>query len=173
MNESQAREPRGAMKILAKTLLFTVLVPGTVAVALPYSFLPSGAGVRWGGFGFLGVVLVALGAAFYLGCAWEFAFAGHGTPAPIDAPRRLVTSGLYRRVRNPMYLGVLLILFGESVLLRSPAILRYALLVGLLFHLFVVYYEEPALKGKFGAAYQDYCKTVRRWIPNLTGTKKD
>ena len=150
-----------------KTLIFTVLVPGTVIVVLPRSLLPPGAEPHWSGLGILAVLMMALGAAAYFRCAWDFSFAGQGTPAPIDPPKKLVARGLYRRVRNPMYLGVLLVGFGEGLLFRSPEILRYTLLVALLFHLFVVFYEEPVLRAKFGADYENYSKRVGRWIPNL------
>jgi protein-S-isoprenylcysteine O-methyltransferase Ste14 len=113
------------------------------------------------------VLLIASGAAFYLWCAWEFAAAGLGTPAPIDPPKVLVARGLYRVVRNPMYVGVLLVLLGESLVFGSWALLRYAVLVWLCFHLFVVLYEEPALRRKFGASYEGYRKRVWRWTPRL------
>jgi protein-S-isoprenylcysteine O-methyltransferase Ste14 len=110
---------------------------------------------------------IALGAAFYCWCAWEFASAGRGTPAPIDPPKLLVARGLYRVVRNPMYVGVLLVLLGESLVFGSWDLLRYAVLVWLCFHLFVVLYEEPALRRKFGASYEDYCQRVWRWTLQL------
>ncbi len=147
-----------------KTLVFTVLVPGTVAVVIPRYLLGVGAHAAIP-FGLIGVLPIALGAACYLRCAWDFASAGRGTPAPIDPPKVLVVRGLYRVVRNPMYVGVLLILLGESVLFASATLLGYALLAWVVVHLFVVFYEEPTLRKKFGASYEDYCKTVPRWIP--------
>jgi protein-S-isoprenylcysteine O-methyltransferase Ste14 len=151
-------------KTLVKTLIFIVLVPGTVTVAVPYWLLGAGARPQ-GPWTLIGVLLIALGAASSLWCAWDFAVAGRGTPAPIDPPKALVARGLYRVVRNPMYLGVLLVLLGESVVFGSWALLRYAVLVWLCFHLFVVLYEEPALRRKFGASYEDYCRRVWRWTP--------
>ncbi len=155
------------MRDFIKTLIFTVLVPGTVTVYVPYRLLSRRAEFIWSGYPLLGVVPIAVGAGFYLWCAWNFAFVGHGTPAPIDPPKALVSRGPYRVVRNPMYVAVLLILFGESVFFSSWIIFRYALLVWLFFHLFVILYEEPALTRKFGRAYEEYCKTVRRWIPRI------
>jgi protein-S-isoprenylcysteine O-methyltransferase Ste14 len=155
------------MKDFIKTLIFTVLVPGTVTVYVPYRLLSRRAEFIWSGYSLLGVLPIAVGAGFYLWCAWNFAFVGHGTPAPIDPPKALVSRGPYRVVRNPMYVAVLLILFGESVFFSSWIIFRYALLVWLFFHLFVILYEEPALTRKFGRAYEEYCKTVRRWIPRI------
>jgi protein-S-isoprenylcysteine O-methyltransferase Ste14 len=151
-------------KTLVKTLIFTILVPGMVAVAVPYWLLGSGArpDSSWWP---VGVLLIAPGVALYLSCAWAFVTAGQGTPAPIDPPRRLVATGLYRMVRNPMYVGVVLILLGESIVFASLTLLGYAVLVWLCCHLFVVLYEEPALRRNFGASYKEYCKSVPRWIP--------
>ena len=84
---------------------------------------------------------------------------------PLIRPQSLSQQGPYRVVRNPMYMGVLLILLGESVAFASIPILYYALVVWLFFHLFVVLYEEPTLRQKFGSSYQEYCNTVSRWIP--------
>jgi protein-S-isoprenylcysteine O-methyltransferase Ste14 len=153
--------------LLIRTLIFTVLVPGTVTVWVPRVLLASGIGTSGGleDFRVAGLAPIALGVAIYLWCAWDFTFAGQGTPAPYDAPRRLVTRGLYRIVRNPMYVGVGLILAGETVLFGSGALLVYAALVLLLFHLRVVYFEEPTLKRKFGDAYEVYCQAVPRWVP--------
>ncbi len=152
--------------LLAKVVIFTVLVPGTIAVAIPYSLLTEEPMPHTGPLGLLGLLPLTLGVAFYLWCAWDFASAGRGTPAPIDPPRMLVARGLYRVVRNPMYVGVLLILIGESIIFSSLAILQYALFVWLMFHLFVVFYEEPTLRKKFGATYDEYRKSVSRWVPH-------
>lgn len=98
-------------------------------------------------------------------CVWDFARFGRGTPAPVDAPKRLVVRGLYRRVRNPMYLGVLLVVVGWALRLASQGLALYALGLGALFHLFVVCYEEPALRRSFGPAYEEYAARVGRWWP--------
>lgn len=153
---------------ILKTLVFVILVPGTVLLLVPYLLLakdvPRPAGlVNW-----LALVPCALGAAILLKCAWDFAVVGLGTPAPIDPTKSLVVSGLYRFVRNPMYVGVDLVLLGEAVLLSSLRLLEYALLVGIGFHLFVLAYEEPTLRKQFGASYQAYCQAVPRWIPRPT-----
>jgi protein-S-isoprenylcysteine O-methyltransferase Ste14 len=115
--------------LLAKVVIFTVLVPGTIAIAIPYSLLAEEPIPHTGPLGLLGLLPLTLGVAFYLWCAWDFASTGRGTPAPIDPPRILVARGLYRVVRNPMYVGVLLILIGESIIFSSLAILQYALFV--------------------------------------------
>ena len=108
---------------------------------------------------------------FYIWTVWDFAATGKGTPAPVDTPKVLVSKGLYRIIRNPMYIAVLLVLLGEAIFFVSLALFIYTVLVWALFHLVVIYYEEPRLRKEFGAAYQKYCKTVPRWIPNLKYTK--
>jgi protein-S-isoprenylcysteine O-methyltransferase Ste14 len=157
---------------ILKTLLFLLLVPGCVILLIPYALVakePSrpATWVNW-----LAIVPCILGGMILLWCAWEFAVVGGGTPAPIDPPKSVVVSGLYRFVRNPMYGGVELLVLGEAWLFSSMRLLGYALLLGLGFHLFVVFYEEPALKKKFGGTYQEYCRSVPRWIPWLTPHKR-
>ena len=164
------------MSVIVKTLIFTILVPGSITVGMPYLLLSSRLAVysyEIGSFRRAGILPIALGTVFYLWCAWDFAFAGRGTPAPLDPPRLLVTRGLYRLVRNPIYVGVLLILAGEAVLFESLTLLIYALFVWLVFHIFVVAYEEPTLKEKFGAAYEEYRKAVPRWIPTGVCAKRN
>lgn len=152
------------MVLLLKNLLFTFVVPGTVAVAGP--LLIAGERPRATGAGLVpAVVLFAAGAAIYSWCVWDFASFGRGTPAPIDAPKKLVVRGLYRYTRNPMYVGVLTVLCGWAVLLQSPAVALYGLVVGLCFNAFVRLYEEPHLAREFGREYEDYTSRVRRWLP--------
>lgn len=106
-----------------------------------------------------------LGAAIYFWCLWDFAISGRGTPAPIAAPKHLVVRGLYRYIRNPMYVGVLLVIIGWAMFLQSREVLVYGAVIGIGFHCFVVLIEEPLLKSKFGEAYEGYCKEVGRWLP--------
>jgi protein-S-isoprenylcysteine O-methyltransferase Ste14 len=122
-----------------------------------------------GGFGWIGLLPMALGALVYIRCAWDFTFTGKGTPAPWDPPQMFVSRSLYRIVRNPMYVGFALILLGEAMVFHSFTLLVYAVLVWTGFHLRVVYYEEPTLRKKFGVAYEDYCWAVPRWIPRFRG----
>ncbi len=150
--------------IAIKTLIFTVIVPGTITLWLP-RWLLSSAPASEGNPQYVGAIPILIGAAIYFWCAWDFTFAGKGTPAPIDPPKQLVMRGLYRYVRNPMYVGVLLILLGEAVLFESRVLFAYAGLVFLAFYLFVLVLEEPILKRKFGASYEQYYKLVPRWIP--------
>src|SRR5262249_16236541 len=109
----------------------------------------------------------AIGVLIYLWCAWDFGAAGSGTPAPIDPPKDLVVRGLYKWVRNPMYVGVLSFVIGEAMLFESPLMFGYAFLVFLLFSAFVILYEEPVLRTKFGDSYRRYCEVTPRWIPAL------
>jgi len=105
------------------------------------------------------------GTGILLWSALDFALKGKGTPAPIDPPKVMVAEGLYRFVRNPMYLGVLLTLTGHVLWFQSLRLLIYIALLAVAFHLFVVFYEEPVLRRKFGDSYEDYCRRVSRWIP--------
>ena len=111
--------------------------------------------------------LVVAGASIYLRCVWDFLSFGRATPAPIDAPKKLVVRGLYRHSRNPMYLGVLTVILGWAVLFRSVSVAIYALAVGACFHTFVMAYEEPHLKAVFGNEYETYRARVGRWIPRI------
>ena len=152
---------------LVRTLLFTVAVPGTVTVFIPYGILRSegAATLPLGVLRIVGAQLMVLGAWVYFRCAWDFAVAGRGTPFPLDPPRELVARHLYRYVRNPMYIGVLSVVFGEALFFESLRLLGYAASVAAGFHLFVVLYEEPALRRQFGESYRRYIETVPRWIP--------
>jgi protein-S-isoprenylcysteine O-methyltransferase Ste14 len=149
-----------------KTLLFTVLVPGTAAGLVPYLLTrgAAGGGVPLGAARWLGLVPILAGVVIYLRSAWDFVAAGRGTPAPLDPPKRLVARGFYRFSRNPMYVAVLTVLLGEAIVLGSPALAAYALAVGIAFHLFVVFYEEPTLQRLFGPAYEEYRSEVPRWL---------
>ncbi|HMD99965.1 MAG TPA: isoprenylcysteine carboxylmethyltransferase family protein [Terriglobia bacterium] len=152
---------------LIKTLIFTLLVPGTVTVYVPYRLLdrvPRPA--SWVALA-AGLCLSVPGLGVYLRCAWEFVKDGRGTPAPIDAPKKLVVSGLNRFVRNPMYVGVASMVLGESIMFGSRVLLIYAAGLAVMFNLFVMFYEEPTLRKKFGANYDEYCRRVPRWIPRL------
>jgi len=149
-----------------KTIAFTVFVPGTVAGVVPalvlgWTGLPRFADAPW--LVVAGSVLLVAGVAGYLWCASNFVADGRGTPAPVDAPTVLVNGGLYRLSRNPMYVSVLLAIFGQAVTAASGWVAAYGAAVGVLFHAFVVLCEEPALRRRFGPDYETYCATVKRW----------
>ncbi len=155
---------------LLKTLLFTLLEPVPVTVLVPWLLMSTGlrrfsadvGALRW-----VGLALGTLGVLIYAWTAGTFTFVGRGTPAPFDAPKELVATGLHRWVRNPMYMGVLAVVAGESLWFGSAALAVYAALLGVGFHLFVVLYEEPTLRRTFGASYELYCRSVPRWIPRV------
>lgn len=152
------------MALLLKNLVFTLVVPGTVAVFVPLR-IADGCSVPSGWAAALAFPAFALGGAIYAWCVWDFASFGRGTPAPIDAPKKLVVRGLYRYTRNPMYVGVLAVISGWALLFRAGSLVLYAALVATVFHLFVVLYEERHLQRTFGPGYDAYCAQVGRWLP--------
>ncbi len=152
------------------SLAFLLLAPGTVAGLAPWWIsrwrmqppLLGLAASRVAGF-----LMMAAGVAVLLDSFARFALQGRGTPAPVLPPRRLVVSGLYRHVRNPMYVSVVAAIAGQGLVLGDVRVLGYGALVWLVFHLFVVGYEEPTLRRSFGAEYEKFCANVPRWIPRL------
>jgi len=151
------------VKLLAKNIAFTLLMPGTAAVYLPLWLAHDRAIAsvpgRW-----LAVVAILVGVCVYAWCVWDFATYGRGTPAPIDAPKKLIVRGLYRYTRNPMYLGVLTVVLGWAMLFRSMTLLVYGAMLAACFHGFVVLYEEPHLERLFGEDYREYRRRVGRWL---------
>lgn len=152
---------------ILNTILFTIFVPGTVAIYIPSLLVggfhrPAADAGTWAG-----VFLVFVGAAIYFRCAWEFAVRGLGTPAPIAPTKFLVTTALHRYVRNPMYIGVALAISGQAAIFRSLHVLEYVAIMLLIAHTFVVLYEEPTLKRQFGESYEEYRRNVPRWIPKI------
>ena len=139
-----------------------VLVPGLVRLA---NIDPVRVGVPGGLVA--GMALVAAGALVYFGCVLDFAGRGRGTPAFWDPPRTLVITPCFRAVRNPMYVGVALMIAGQALWSGSPATLAWAALVTASFHIFVVVYEEPHLRRIFGPRYTAYCERVPRWLPRI------
>ena len=115
----------------------------------------------------VGIVLIAAGGTAVLECFTRFAIKGRGTPAPIAPTETLVVTGLYRFVRNPMYVAVVSVILGQALLLGSTRLLAYALTVWTAFHIFVLAYEEPTLRQQFGESYDRYRANVRRWLPRL------
>lgn len=113
----------------------------------------------------LGVAVMAIGATIGLLCAFLFAARGHGTPAPFDSPREFVGTGPYRYVRNPMYIGGVLLLIGFGLFRSSVSVLLLPVGASLLAHVFVVRVEEPSLERRFGEGYRRYKQSVNRWVP--------
>jgi len=156
--------------IIFKTIIFLIIVPGSVTILFPYLLLTSRFELFFldiGVFRLFGLMPIILGVVIVLWCFWDFIFTGKGTPAPINPPKEHVVKGLYQFVRNPMYLGIALVLVGEILLFQSTVLFIYTLLVLSVFHLFVIFYEEPVLKDKFQNSYRDYFNSVPRWIPNM------
>jgi len=113
----------------------------------------------------LGVVVMAAGGALVLETTARFALQGRGTPAPWAPPERFVERGSYRFVRSPMYLGVILLVLGQGLLLGRAVLYAWAVAAWLIFTGFLVFYEEPQLARRFGESYEDYRRRVRRWFP--------
>jgi len=150
------------------SLLFLLLAPGMVAGVVPWWIS------RWHmqppllGLSFsrvAGATLIALGTPALMDSFARFALQGLGTPAPIFPTEHLVVTGLYRFVRNPMYVGVVSVIVGQGLLLGNTRVLGYGALVWLAFSLFVIAYEEPTLRRTFGAEYERFCANIPRWIP--------
>jgi protein-S-isoprenylcysteine O-methyltransferase Ste14 len=154
------------MALLIKNLLFTLIVPGTVGVYLPLT-IAAGSEPATGVVFAIAAAVLAAGGSIYAWCVWDFATFGRGTPAPIDAPKKLVERGLYAYTRNPMYVGVLTVILGWTILYRVLPLAGYMAVVGACFHAFTVLYEEPHLRGEFGRQYDDYCARVGRWLPRF------
>jgi len=154
------------MPIWIRASAFLIIAPGTIAGWLPWYIagrkgLPSG-DVRlsqWAG-----LLLIAAGWLVLLQCFRDFARSGGGTPAPYDPPIALVTSGLYRFTRNPMYVGVVSAVVGQAAWFLSWPVLAYAIGVAVAFHLRVLIYEEPRLAASFGGEFVAYCARVPRWV---------
>ena len=162
--------------IVFKTIIFLIMVPGVVLLYVPYGIVTSPYNMVFpiDGFRYLAFIAWPLGISIMLWCVWDFIVKGKGTPAPVDPPKELVVAGLYKYVRNPMYIGVLLILLGHILWSGSILLVLYAVGTLVCFQLFVVFYEEPFLKKTFGESYQLYLQKVPRWVPRkATGSESD
>jgi len=157
--------------LLAGTAVFVLLMPLQIAGTVPWMLsrwrvrppLLGWAALRW-----LGAALILAGLPVLAAAIVRFVRQGRGIPAPVFPAQHLVVTGLYRYVRNPMYVAVLSVIVGQALLLGSEPVLQYAAAVAVGFHLFVLLHEEPSLRRRFGAEYEAYCRAVRRWRPRLT-----
>jgi protein-S-isoprenylcysteine O-methyltransferase Ste14 len=152
------------------SLVFLVLAPGTVAGVVPWWLSQWRVRPPLLGLGLLrgaGLALILLGAAALLESFARFALRGRGTPAPVLPTRDLVVSGLYRHVRNPMYVAVVSVVAGQGLLLGDLRLLGYGALLWGVFHAFVLGYEEPALRRAYGERYERFRANVPRWLPRL------
>ena len=160
----------GRIKAAVGSLAFLVVAPGVVAGLIPWLItgwapLPPGEGagaLRW-----TGLILIAAGLVVVVEAFARFAWVGLGTPAPVAPTRTLVVSGVYRFVRNPMYVAVTALIFGQAMLFASWGVALYGVVVAAAFHTFVRLYEEPTLRDAYGAQYDAYCAATPRWIPRF------
>ena len=168
MGQAMVKSVRGP---ILGSLVFLVLAPGTVAGWIPWTISrwrvdPPFLG--WSLFRVVGALLMSTGAALLLDSFARFALQGRGTPAPILPTQRLVVTGAYRYVRNPMYVAVMCLILGQACLFGNPLLALYGALIGHAFAAFVLAYEEPVLRRRHGAEYTRYCRGVGRWLPRLT-----
>ncbi len=168
--ENRIARTLAAVAWLAVGLAFFVLWFWLLPQWLDFRVEIAGA-ARWR---WLGTVPSVLGFAVALRCVWDFGWTGRGTPAPVAPPKRLVVVGFYRYVRNPMYLGLAVGWIGLWVVFGHPNPVAIAALAAVVLgvHLFVMLYEEPTLRKKFGADYEEYCRNVRRWWPRVRAWEK-
>jgi protein-S-isoprenylcysteine O-methyltransferase Ste14 len=154
--------------LVFRNLFFTILQPGIVAGLIPYFILgnPDAAIFRnsLSPFQYIAVFIFAAGIAILFYCIMMFAVKGKGTLSPADPTKKLVVSGLYKFSRNPMYIGVMLILIGESTFFGSTSLWIYTAMIFIAFNLFIVLHEEPRLENDFGTEYRQYLRSVRRWL---------
>ncbi len=156
------------MAVLFRTITYATLFVGFLLIYLParllsWTGISRPAAMAWPQMA--GILIGSAGAVIALWCVGAFVWIGRGTPAPFDAPRRLVVRGPYRLVRNPMYIGAVVALAGAALFYESASLAVYGGIFLLAAHLVVVFHEEPALRRKFGEEYQAYCLRVRRWRP--------
>ena len=147
---------------------FIAVVPGSIGGWIPLYIATNGAsGPRWTFDRLAGVALVIVGWSILIWCTVEFVRRGRGTPSPNRAPTKLVVSGLFRFVRNPMYVGVVTAIEGFAFAMHSWETAVYGVVVAIAFHLRVLLYEDPRLTREFGAEFTAYCSRVPRWIPRV------
>lgn len=166
---SKIATPMRRSSAIFGSFVFLLIAPGVVAGLIPWWI------TRWRfespffevGTRALGACLIAAGTPALLDSFARFAFQGLGTPAPIAPTRHLVVTGLYRYVRNPMYVGVAAVVFGQALLFGSIRLVEYGVIITVAFHLFVILYEEPKLLHTFGDEYREFREHVPRWIPRL------
>ena len=161
----------GSPRAAAGTLLFLVVGPGVVAGVIPWALTGWESGDTFGALGPVRVVggaSIVAGVAVLLEAFARFVFEGRGTPAPVAPTERLVIGGLYRFVRNPMYLAVGATILGQALLLLRPILLGYVAVYFLAVAAFVRWYEEPTLARRYGAQYEAYRRAVPGWLPRRT-----
>ena len=154
----------------AGSALFFAIAPGVVAGLIPWwltGWRVRGPLAHWAPVRVAGVIMLTAGAIVLAQAFVRFVAEGRGTPAPVAPTERLVTGGLYRHVRNPMYVAVVAVITGQALALGQPVLLGYAAAVWITVASFVRWYEEPALARQFGAQYEAYRRSVRAWWPRI------
>jgi protein-S-isoprenylcysteine O-methyltransferase Ste14 len=147
------------------SLLFLVVEPGVIAGLVPWALTGWKVADPPLIIAVVGYVILVAGVMILLHAFVRFVIEGVGTPAPVAPTRHLVIGGLYRYVRNPMYIAVALTIVGQAMVLGRPVLLLYALVFGVTVASFVYLYEQPTLTAQFGAEYQAYCNAVPAWLP--------
>ena len=163
-------------RAIAGSLLFLVVAPGVVAGLIPWLLTGWESDDELGGLlvvRVLGAILLAAGTVVLLDAFARFAREGRGTPAPVAPTERLVVGGLYRHVRNPMYLAVEAAIVGQALLLGRSVLLAYAAVLGAAFWAFVRLYEEQTLSRRYGEEYEAYRRSVPGWWPRLRPWRPD
>jgi protein-S-isoprenylcysteine O-methyltransferase Ste14 len=159
---------RDRISLLLRNLLFTILHPGIVAGVIPFWILGNNAAFLFvrplRPHQYFGILLFIIGLVVLFHCIIRFALEGRGTLSPADPTKRLVITGLYKYSRNPMYLGVMMILIGEAIFFQSIDLWIYLSCIFIFFNLFIMLIEEPRLRRDFDPGYFQYCQKVRRWI---------
>ncbi len=152
---------------MLKSLAYVIIVAVGIFIATPVALwllTRTSLTFHLGAARFAGFIPLAAGVVLTLWTTFYFPLSSKGTPLPSDPPRKLATEKVYKYSRNPQYLGAILTLVGQAFLLESPAVLLFALLMSVLLHLLVVYFEEPGLRSRFGQTYEVYAKNVPRWF---------
>jgi protein-S-isoprenylcysteine O-methyltransferase Ste14 len=166
-------EGRSRLRAIAGSAGFVLFGgPTIVAGLVPWLLTHWDADEQSTGLKILGGVFLTAGAALVLETTARFALQGRGTPAPWAPPERFVERGSYRFVRSPMYLGVLLLIVGQALLLGREVLYLWAVGAWLMFTAFLAFYEEPQLRRRFGDDYDDYRRRVHRWVPTRPRTPR-
>jgi protein-S-isoprenylcysteine O-methyltransferase Ste14 len=164
----RSKNAQNMMSLIFRNLFFTILQPGIVAGLIPYWILGESRKVHFGLsfelYQIVGIAIFLGGFTMMLMCIASFAIKGKGTLSPADPTKVLVTTGLYEYSRNPMYVGVMLVLIGEALFFQSIKLVMYGAFIFLAFNTFIILWEEPRLRNDFGVEYDNYYKKVRRWI---------
>jgi protein-S-isoprenylcysteine O-methyltransferase Ste14 len=162
-----ARPPRRRARAALGSLAFLLIAPGVIAGLIPWSLTGWHAETESLALRIAGGLLIVTGVSFLLHAFARFVIEGLGTPAPVAPAQQLVVGGVYRHVRNPMYLAVGTTIVGQALLLGRPELLAYAAIFGVVVFAFVRGYEEPTLAEQFGPSYEEYRRAVPGWLPRL------